>query len=138
MKKQGWEVRVMNYFAENMNLPHCMEVARACAKEILDLNFNAIAFGNYELPPPEQLKETVKSKVPYEFNLKTFIENGPVDLSGLDDSDVKKAVSEIETIYKKFHDAQANAIARAVRKNLENWTGSIKAELDGLKKKYLS
>lgn len=138
MNKQGWEVRVMNYFTENMNLPKCMELARECAKEILDLKFNEIAFGNYELPPPAELKETVKSKVPYEFDPKTFIEGGPLDLSGLDDSAVEKAVSEIESIYKKFHDAQANAIARAAGNNLEHWTDSIKTELDTIKKKYLS
>jgi|GEM_PF-2764040 len=138
MKKPGWEVRVMNYFAENINLPKCMELAKKCAKDILDLRFNEIAFGNYELPPPDELKKTVKSKIPYEFDPKTFIEEGPIDLSGLDDEAVKKAVSEIESLYRKFHDAQAKAIAKAAAKHLEHWTVNIKKELSALRKKYLS
>ena len=138
MKIKEWEFKVMEYFAENMNLYRCMEIARQCAKEILDLKFNEIAFGNYELPTTEQMKETVASKIPYEFDSSDFLEKGPLDFSELDECTITETLGKIEQLYKKFHDAQARVVAKAVKTDIETWAGNIKHEISELKNKYLS
>ncbi len=138
MKMKEWEFRVMEYFAENMNLYQCMEIARQCAKEILDLKFNEIAFGNYEMPTAKELKETVASRIPYEFNPDDFVEKGPLDFSDQDECTVTETLGKIELLYKKFHDAQARVVAKAARSNIESWAENIKEEIHALKNKYLS
>ncbi len=138
MKNKEFEVRVMEYFTENINLQKNWEVAKECAKEIIDLKFNDILTGNFEIPPTEELKDKVSGKVPYEFDSSDFMNNGPIDLSGLDGDMLNDALNKIEAIYKKFHQAQTMQVARAVIKACNSLIENVKNEISEIKKKYLS
>ncbi|MDA3897678.1 MAG: hypothetical protein PF482_16210 [Desulfobacteraceae bacterium] len=138
MKSKEFEVRVMQYFTENINLQKNWEVAKECAKEIIDLRFNDILTGNFEIPPTEELREKVSGKVPYTFDTSDFMDKGPIDLSGLDDDLLKKALSETESIYKKFHHSQTLQIARAAKKACNNLIENVKNEISQIKNKYLT
>lgn len=138
MKNKELEMRVMEYFAENMNLQKNWEVAKECAKEIINLRFNDILTGNFEIPPPDELKEKVSGKVPYEFDSSDLMNNGPIDLSGLDGDMLNEALKTIEAIYQKFHQAQTKVVARATEKVCSRLSDSLKNEISQIKKKYLS
>ncbi len=138
MKSKEFEVRVMQYFTENINLQKNWEVAKECAREIVDLKFNDILTGNFEIPPTEELKEKVTGKVPYEFNSSDFIDKGPIDLSGLDDDMLNEALKKIEAIYNKFHQAQTMVVAKATMKVCSHLSDNLKKEISEIKKKYLS
>lgn len=137
MKNKELEMRVMEYFAENMNLQKNWEVAKECAKEIINLRFNDILTGNFEIPEPDELKEKIAGKVPYEFDSNDLINNGPVDLSGLEGDMLNDALKTIETIYKKFHTAQTKVVAKATTKVCTRLSDSLKNEISQIKKKYL-
>ncbi len=138
MKSKEFEIRVMEYFTENINLQKNWEVAKECAREIVDLKFNDILTGNFEIPPPEELKEKISGKVPYEFNSTDFKDKGPIDLSGLDDDMLTEALKKIEAIYKKFHQAQTKVVAKATEKVCSHLSDNLKKEISQIKKKYLS
>lgn len=131
------EMRVMEYFAENMNLQKNWEVAKQCAKEIVDLRFNDILTGNFDIPADDEVKEKVYPKVPYEFNAEDFVDHGPIDLSGLDVDTRNEALKRIEAIYQKFHQAQAKVIAKATEKVCGRLSDNLKNEISQIKKKYL-
>jgi len=65
MKNKELEMRCMEYFAENMNLQKNWEIAKVCAREIINLRFNDILTGNFDIPPTEELKKEVSKRVPY-------------------------------------------------------------------------
>jgi hypothetical protein len=138
MKNKDFELRVMQYFTENINLQRNWEIAKECAKEIINLKFNDILTGNFEIPPTEELKGKVSERVPYEFDSSDFMNNGPIDLSGLDDDSLKKALYETESIYKKFHHAQTMQVVRAAIKACHSLIENVKNEISQIKKKYLS
>ncbi|MBC2713996.1 MAG: hypothetical protein HF978_01695 [Desulfobacteraceae bacterium] len=138
MKSKEFEVRVMQYFTENINLQKNWEIAKECAREIIDLKFNDILTGNFEIPSTEELQEKVSGKVPYEFNTSDFMDKGPIDLSGLDDDLLDEALSKTESIYKKFHHAQTKQVARAAKKACNSLIENVKKEISQIKKKYLS
>jgi hypothetical protein len=138
MKNKEFEVRVMEYFTENINLQKNWEVAKECAKEIIDLKFNDILTGNFEIPQTDELKEKVSGKVPYEFDSSDFMNNGPIDLSGLDGDMLNDALNKIEAIYKKFHQAQTKIVAKATEKVCSHLSDNVRYEISEIKKKYLS
>jgi len=59
MNKKELELRVMNYFAENINLHKYWEIARDCAREICNMKFDDIVSGGFELPSSVEIKEKV-------------------------------------------------------------------------------
>mgnify|MGYP000197293812 CR=1 FL=1 len=138
MKNKEFEVRVMEYFTENINLQKNWEVAKECAKEIIDLKFNDILTGNFEIPPTDELKDKVSGKVPYAFDSSDFIDKGPIDLSGLDGDMLNDALNKIEAIYKKFHRAQTKIVAKATEKVCSHLSDNVRHEISEIKKKYLS
>jgi hypothetical protein len=137
MKNKELEMRCMEYFAENMNLQKNWEIAKDCAREIINLRFNDILTGNFEIPPTDELKKEVSKRVPYEFDSSDLINNGPIDLSGLDGDMLNEAVKSIESIYQKFHQAQTKVVAKAVEKVCSNLSDNLKNEIAQIKKKYL-
>ncbi len=138
MKNKEFEVRVMQYFTENINLQKNWEVAKECAREIIDLKFNDILSGNFEIPTTNELQEKISKKVPYKFDPTNFKDKGPIDLSGLDDNSLKKALSKTESIYKKLYHAQTRQVARAAKKACNSLIENMKKEISQIKKKYLS
>jgi hypothetical protein len=138
MKNKEFEVRVMQYFTENINLQKNWEVAKECAREIIDLKFNDILTGNFEIPPTDELKDKVSGKVPYEFDSSDFMNNGPIDLSGLDGDMLNEALKKIEAIYEKFHQAQTKIVTKATEKVCSHLSDNVKKEISEIKKKYLS
>ena len=138
MKNKEFEVRVMEYFTENINLQKNWEVAKECAKEIIDLRFNDILTDNFEIPQTDELKEKVSGKVPYEFDSSDFMNNGPIDLAGLDGDMLNDALNKIEAIYKKFHQAQTKIVAKATEKVCSHLSDNVRQEISEIKKKYLS
>lgn len=138
MKKKEFEIRVMKYFTENINLQKHWEIAKECAREILNLKFEEIITGKFEMPSTDEMKEKIADKVPYEFNPSDFIEKGPIDLSGLDDDVLKEALDRSESIYHKFRDAQTQVIAKASKKVCDTLSESLKKEIHEIKNKYLS
>ncbi|MCD6584146.1 MAG: hypothetical protein J7K96_00110 [Desulfobacteraceae bacterium] len=138
MKNKEFEVRVMQYFTANINLQKNWEIAKECAREIIDLKFNDILTDTFEIPPTEELRKKVSGKVPYEFDTTDFMDKGPIDLSGLDDNLLKKALNDTESIYKKFHHAQTMQVARAAKKACNSLIENVKKEISQIKKKYLS
>ncbi len=138
MKNKEFEIRVMQYFTENINLQKNWEVAKECAREIIDLRFNDILTGNFDIPSPEELQEKVSGKVPYEFDSSDFINNGPVDLTGLDGDMLSDALKTIESIYQKFHQAQTKIVAKATNKVCSHLSDNLKNEISQIKSKYLS
>ena len=138
MDKKELELRVMNYFAENINLHKYWEIAKDCAKEICNMQFDNIVSGGFEIPSSKELKEKVAPRVPYDFNASDFKETGPIDFSDLDDNLIKETLSKIEDIYKKFHDAQTTAIAKAAQHVCENLVKKVKKEIHHIKEKHLS
>lgn len=138
MKKKEFEIRVMKYFTENINLQKHWEIAKECAREILNLKFEEIITGKFEMPSTDEMKEKIADKVPYEFDPSDFIEKGPIDLSGLDDDVLKEALDRSESIYHKFRDAQTQVIAKASKKVCDTLSESLKKEIHEIKNKYLS
>ncbi|MFZ2631927.1 MAG: hypothetical protein WA081_00200 [Desulfosalsimonadaceae bacterium] len=138
MKNQDFEVRVMNYFAENTNLQKYWNIAKDCAKEICNLRFNNIISGEFEMPTHVDMKKKAAERIPYEFNASDFMQNGPIDFSGLDESRTTETLHKIESIYKKFHEAQAMAVARAAINLIEKLATNVRDEIDQVKNKYLS
>jgi len=138
MKNKEFEIRVMQYFTENINLQKNWEVAKECAREIIDLKFNDILSDNFEIPSTNELQKKISGKVPYKFDTTDFMDKGPIDLSGLDETSLKEALSKTESIYKKFHHAQTMQVARAVKKACNKLIENMKKEISHIKKKYLS
>ncbi len=138
MKKQDFEVRVMNYFAENVNLQKYWDIAKNSAKEICNIRFGDIISGEFEMPSDEEMKNIVSERVPYEFDAQDFMHHGPVDFSGLDDNVINEAIAKIESLYKRFHEAQARAVAKAATQVSKKLVENFKGELDHIKKKYFS
>ena len=137
MKHKELEMRCMEYFAENMNLQKNWEIAKDCAREIINLRFNDILSGNFDIPPTDELKKEVSKRVPYEFDPEDLIKNGPIDFSGLDLDMRNDAIKTIESIYQKFHKAQTKVVAKAVEKVCGNLSDNLKNEIAQIKKKYL-
>ena len=137
MKNKDFELRVMEYFAENINLQKNWEVAQKCARDIINLRFNDILTGNFEIPPPEELKTKVSENVPYEFDSSDFMQNGPVDFSGLEGDMLQDAMKKIQAIYDKFHQAQTKMITKATQNICNRLSENLKNEISNLKKKYL-
>ncbi len=138
MKKQELELPVMKYFAENINLQKYWDIARECAKDICSLNFDQIISGGFEMPPAAEMKQNLADKVPYEFDASDFMQNGPIDFSGFDESSVNETMAKIEAIYRKFHDAQSMVVARAACNVCDNLVNNVKKEIRQIKEKYLS
>lgn len=138
MKNQDFEVRVMNYFAENTNLQKYWNIAKDCAKEICSLRFNNIISGEFEMPTHVDMKNKAAERIPYEFDASDFMQNGPIDFSGLEEGRITETINKIEALYKKFHEAQAMAVARAAINQLEKLAASVKDEIEQVKNKYLS
>ena len=138
MNKKEFELRVMNHFAENINFHKHWEIAKECAKEICHLKFNDIVADEFELPSSGELKEKVAHRVPYDFNASNFKETGPIDFSGIDEAVEKETLVKIEGIYKKFHDAQTMATAKAARHACERLIQKIRKEIHHIKEKHLS
>lgn len=132
------ESQIIRYLSKKSCLHRYLEVAKDCARDIIDMRFADIISGEVELPSTEELKSKAAQKVEYDFNPRDFIEQSPIDLSGFGEEDIKRIVEKIEEIYKRFHEAQAMAVARATRRMLQDLVESIRSEMDGLKKKYLS
>jgi hypothetical protein len=137
MKKKELELRCMEYFAENMNLHKNWEIAKECAREIINLRFNDILTGNFDIPPTDELKQEVSKRVPYEFDSEDLIKNGPIDFSGLDIDMRNDAIKTIESIYQKFHNAQTKVVAKATETVCRNLSDNVKHEITQIKKKYL-
>ena len=70
MKHKELEMRCMEYFAENMNLQKNWEIAKDCAREIINLRFNDILSGNFDIPPTDELKKKYPSGCPMNSILK--------------------------------------------------------------------
>jgi len=138
MEKKELELRVMNYFAENINLHKYWEIARDCAREICNMKFDEIVSNEFELPSSDELKEKVAPRVPYDFNASDFKETGPIDFSDLDDNMVNETLAKIEAIYQKFHDVQSMVVAKATRHVCESLVKNVKKEIHHIKEKYLS
>jgi hypothetical protein len=138
MEKKEIELRVLNYFAENINLHRYWEIARDCAKEICNMKFDDIVSNEFEIPSSNELKEKVAPRVPYDFNASDFKETGPIDFSDLDDNMVNETLTKIESIYQKFHDAQSMVVAKAARHVCEGLVKNVKKEINHIKEKYLS
>ena len=138
MQKKEFEVRVMNYFTENINLHKHWEIAKQCAREIMSLKFEEIVTGKFEMPSTDEIKEKIADKVPYEFDPSGFIEKGPLDLSGLDDDLISEALAKSETIYKNFRNSQTRVIAKAAKKVCDSLCENLKKEIHEIKNKYLS
>ncbi len=138
MKEKDFEVRVMNYFAENINLQKYWDIAKRSAKEICNMRFGDIISGEFEIPSDEEMKKIVSDHVPYEFDAEDFMHHGPVDFSGLDDNMISEAIAKIESLYKRFHEAQARAVAKAATHAAKKLAENLKAELNQIKNKYLS
>ena len=137
-KKEFEEVRVMKYFTENINLQKHWEIAKECAREILNLKFEEIVTGKFEMPSTDEMKEKIADKVPYEFDPSDFMEKGPLDLDGLDDDVLKEALAKSESIYHKFHEAQTQVIAKAIKKVCDTLSEKLKKEIHEIKNKYLT
>lgn len=138
MSKHEFELPVMNYFAENINLQKYWDIARECAREICDLNFDQIISGAFEMPPAADMKQNLADKIPYEFDASDFMQNGPIDFSGLDESSISEIMSKIEAIYKKFHEAQTMVVAKAACNVCDSLVHNVKKEIRHIKEKYLS
>ena len=138
MNKKELELRVMNYFTENINLHKYWEIARECAREICNVKFDDIISGGFEIPSSMELKEKIAPRVPYDFNASDFRDTGPIDFSDLDANVINETLSKIENIYKKFHDAQTMAVAKAARHVCENLANNVKKEVHRIKEKYLT
>ena len=138
MKDTDFELSVMQYFTENINLQRNWEIAKECAREIINLKFNDILTGNFEFPLTEELKGKVSERVPYEFDSSDFMNNGPIDLSGLDGDMLNETFKKIEAIYTKFHQAQAMIIAKATEKVCSQLSDNLKKDITDIKNKYLS
>ena len=138
MKNQDFEVRVMHYFTENANLQKYWSIAKECAKEICHMRFNEILSNEFEMPTHADLKSKAAERVPYEFDASDFMQNGPIDFSELDEGMIKETLHKIEGIYKKFHEAQSMAVARAAINLIEKLVTNVKNELEQVKNKYLS
>jgi hypothetical protein len=138
MDRKELELRVMNYFAENINLHKYWEIARDCAREICNMKFDDIISGGFEIPSSGEIKEKVAPRVPYDFNTSDFKETGPIDFSDLDENLVNETLAKIEAIYKKFHDAQTMVVAKATRHVCENLANNVKKEVHRIKEKYLT
>jgi hypothetical protein len=138
MQKKEIEIRVMNYFTENINLHKQWEIAKQCAREIMNFNFEEVVTGKFEMPSTDEIKTKIAGKVPYEFDPSDFMEKGPLDLSGLDDDLLKETIEKSESIYKKFHDAQTRVIAKAAKKVCDSLNENLKKEIHEIKNKYLS
>ncbi len=137
MNKKELELRVMNYFAENINLHKYWEIARDCAREICNVKFDDIISGEFEIPSSGEIKETIASRVPYDFNPADFKETGPIDFSDLDENVINETLAKIEGLYQKFHDAQTLVVAKATRHICENLANNLKKEVQRIKEKYL-
>lgn len=138
MKHQDFELRVMHYFTENTNLQKYWGIAKDFAKEICHMRFHDIISGEFEMPTHADLKKKAAERVPYEFNAADFKENGPIDFSDLDEGMVAEAMEKIEAIYKKYHEAQSMAIAKAAIHQVERLVANVKNEIDQVKQKYFS
>jgi hypothetical protein len=138
MSKKELELRVMNYFAENINLHKYWEIARECAREICNMKFDDIISGGFEIPSSMEIKEKVAPRVPYDFNASDFKETGPIDFSDLDENMVNETLAKIEDIYKKFHESQTLVVAKAARHVCEKLAHNVKKEVNHIKEKYLS
>ncbi len=138
MKKKEIEVRVMNYFTENINLHKHWEIAKQCAREIMSLKFEEIVTGKFEMPSTDEMKEKIADKVPYEFNASDFMEKGPLDLGGINDDVLKEVLAKSESIYKKFRESQTRVIAKAAKKLCDSLCENLKKEIHEVKNKYLS
>jgi hypothetical protein len=138
MKNQDFEVRVMNYFAENTNLQKYWSIAKDCAKEICNMRFNNIISGEFEMPTHVDMKKKASERIPYEFDASDFMQNGPIDFSGLEEGKVTETLHKIEALYKKFHEAQAMAVAKAAVSLVEKLATNVKNEIEQVKNKYLS
>ena len=138
MQKKEFEVRVMNYFTENINLHKHWEIAKQCAREIMSLKFEEIVTGKFEMPSTDEMKVKIADRIPYEFDPSDFIEKGPLDLDGLDDALVNEALAKSESIYHNFRDAQTSVIAKAANKLCDTLSDNLKKEIHEIKNKYLS
>jgi hypothetical protein len=138
MSKKELELRVMNYFAENINLHKYWEIARECAREICNVKFDDIISGGFEIPSSMEIKEKVAPRVPYDFNASDFKETGPIDFSDLDESVVNETLTKIEAMYKRFHESQTLVVAKAARHVCENLVHNVKKEVHRIKEKYLT
>ena len=138
MKNQEFEIRVMKYFTETINLQKHWEIAKECAREIMSLKFEEIVTGKFEMPSTDEMKKKIADKVPYEFDPSDFIEKGPLDLDGLDDDLLKEALAKSESIYNNFRDSQTQVIAKAAKKVCDTLIENLKKEIHEIKNKYLS
>jgi len=138
MKKSEIEIRVMKYFTENMNLLKHLDIAKECANIIFDLKFNDIITDKFEMPSDDEMKKMVGERVPREFDAKSFIKKGPLDLSGIDDQEVEELLKKVENICNSLHEAQTVAVARATINALKNLEKNVKREIREIRKKYLS
>ncbi len=138
MHHKDFEVRVMKYFTENINLPEFWKIARECAREFCFLSFEDIISGDIELPTIEEIKDKIADKIPYEFDKSGFVDKGPIDLSGIEEAALGKTLVKIESMYEKFHDALTLGVAKAVKKEIADLKLQLSEEIDSIKKKYLS
>ncbi|MDA3894571.1 MAG: hypothetical protein PF482_00335 [Desulfobacteraceae bacterium] len=138
MHHKDFEVRVMKYFTENINLPEFWKIAKECSREFCYLSFEDIISGDIELPSIEEIKEKIADKIPYEFEKSGFVDSGPIDLSGIEEAVLGNTLVRIESMYEKFHDALTLGVAKAVKNEMVVLQQQLHEEIDIIKKKYLS
>lgn len=136
MKKENVEVRVMNYFSENVNLLDYMDIAQDCAREIFQSNFNDIITDKFEMPTDDELKRMVAQRVPVAFDSDDFVANGPIDFGGIDTTELEEVLEKIEGIYEKFQEAQTVALAKAAGKTLKKLSSNVCSEIEKIRQKY--
>lgn len=138
MQHKDFDVRVMKYFNENIDLPEFWKITKECAREFCYLSFEQIISGDIELPTIEEIKDKISDKIPYEFDKSGFVDNGPIDLSGIEEAIMGQTLVKIELMYERFHDALVLGVAKAVKNAIIDLKKKLDEEVGSIKKKYLS
>ncbi len=138
MNKKDFDVRVMQYFTENIDLPEFWKIASECAREFCFLSVEDIISGDIALPSIEEIKEKISDKIPYEFEKSGFVDHGPIDLSGVEEAVLGETLVKIELMYARFHDSLTFGVAKAVKNAIIDLKNKLDEEVGSVKKKYLS
>lgn len=138
MNQKDFEMRIMNHFTENINLPEFWKIARECAREFCFLSFEDIISGEIELPTIDEIKRKIADKIPYEFDKSGFVDHGPIDLSGIEEGILGETLVKIELMYERFHNALTLVVAKAVKNEVIELKQKLDEEVGRIKTKYLS
>ena len=138
MTKEDFHVRAMKYFTENIDLFELWKIVKECTNEFCYISFDDIISGEIDLPSVDEIKKHIADKVPYDFESSGLADHGPFNLSGMGDDNLYETLDEVESVYKKFHDALTLVVAKSVKNSIHQLIENVKKEVNQLRKKYLS